>query len=274
MHLTQNTSLVFGRIAGILACTHKGIKFAEGRHNGCTPRWMSYVRNTPYIVLMTTKLGLEPAMNWTMALTEEARRNSILRTDALARKYGISEAVVRNALRRYESNRLLERVSTKLYINHFNQQFSPRDLVNVLRPRSYISLESALVEHGITMQGPSILTCVTPGYPQKFPAKSAVIMYRKISPDLYWGFEEKATRYNKYFIAEPEKALLDWIYLNRQEGLSTPLDEINLQFLAPAKLRSYALRFPRTVNQTVTDLLLEAAFSSLKPHQGHVGTLR
>jgi predicted transcriptional regulator of viral defense system len=213
-------------------------------------------------------------MNWTSILTQEASRNSVLRTEDLARKYGLSEPVVRNALRRYQSKHLVERVSTKIYINHFNQQFSPRDLVNILRPRSYISLESALVEQGIITQNPSILTCVTPGYPQKFRAKSVVIVYRKISPELYWGFEERATRYNNYLIAEPEKALLDWIYLNRQEGLPTPLDEINLQFLAPAKLRSYALRFPRTVNETIKDLLLETAFPSQKPHERSIGTER
>jgi predicted transcriptional regulator of viral defense system len=201
-------------------------------------------------------------MNWTTILTDEARRNCILRSDELARRHKLSEAVVRNALRRYETRGLVERVSTKIYINHLNQQFSPRDLVNVLRPQSYISLESAMVDKGITSQSPSVLTCVTPGYPQSFRTKSVGIVYRKISPDLYWGYEEKATRYNKYLIAEPEKALLDWIYLSRQEGLPTPLDELHLQFLAPAKLLEYAQRFPRTVKETIKDLLLETAFPS------------
>jgi hypothetical protein len=90
-------------------------------------------------------------------------------------------------------------------------------------------------------------------------------VYRKISPGLYWGFEEKATRYNKYLIAEPEKALLDWIYLNRQEGLPTPLDELQLQFLTLAKLRDYAQRFPRTVGETIKDLLIETAYPSQNP---------
>lgn len=204
-------------------------------------------------------------MNWTTILTEEARQNCIVRTDDLARKRELSERVVRNALRRYEAQGLVERVSTKIHINHFNQQFSPRDLVNVLRPRSYVSLESALVERGIITQSPSVLTCVTPGYPQSFRSKSVSIVYRKISPELYWGYEEKTTRYNKYLIAEPEKALLDWIYLNRQEGLPTPLDEFHLQFLTPAKLRDYAQRFPRTVSETIKDLLVEAAFPSQNP---------
>ena len=206
-------------------------------------------------------------MNWTHALTEEARRNCVVRTDSLAQKHALSERTVRNALRRYESQGLVERVSTKIYINHFNQQFSPRDLINILRRRSYISLESALVEHGIISQNPSSLLCVTPDYPQSFKTKSVTIVYRKISRDLYWGYEQKATRYNKYLMAEPEKALLDWIYLTRQEGLPTPLDELHLQFLSAPKLRHYALRFPRTVNNAIKDLLLETAFPSQNPNE-------
>jgi len=206
-------------------------------------------------------------MNWTTILTEEARRNCILRSDELANRHKLSEAVVRNALRRYEARGLVERVSTKIHINHLNQQFSPHDLVNVLRPESYISLESAMVDNGITSQSPSVLTCVTPGYPQSFRTKSVAIVYRKISSGLYWGYEEKATRYNKYLIAEPEKALLDWIYLNRQEGLPTPVDELQLQFLIPAKLRQYAERFPRTVQEEIKDLLLEKAFPLEGPDQ-------
>jgi predicted transcriptional regulator of viral defense system len=201
-------------------------------------------------------------MNWTDVLTDEARKNSVLQTDALVRKYKLSEPSVRNALRRYESKGLVERISTKIYINHFNQHFSSRDLVNTLRSNSYISLESALVDRGVITQNPSVLTCVTPRYPQTFRSKSVIVVYRKISPDLYWGFEEKSTRYNEYLIAEPEKALLDWVYLTRQEGLPTPLDEINLQFLNTGKLRAYAERFPKTVNVTIKDLLLEKAFPS------------
>src|SRR6201997_3661305 len=206
-------------------------------------------------------------MNWTTILTEEARENCILRTDELARKRQLSVPIVRNALRRYELRGLVERVSTKIYINHLNQQFSPRDLVNILRPESYISLESALVEKGVITQSPSVLTCVTPGYPQSFHSRSVNITYRKISTDLYWGTEGRATRYNKYRIAEPEKALLDWIYLSRQEGLPTPLDEINVQFLDVSKLRSYAKKFPRTVDEVVKDFLLDHIQAALRTRQ-------
>ena len=200
-------------------------------------------------------------MNWTTILTDEARENCILRTDDLARKRNLPVSVVRNALRRYELRELVERVSTKIYVNHLNQQFSPRDLVNILRPESYISLESALVEKGVITQSPSALTCVTSRYPQTFRSKSVNIVYRKISAELFWGAEVKATRFNKYRIADPEKALLDWIYLSRQEGLPTPLDELQLQPLQTAKLLDYAERFPRTVREIVKELLITRSVS-------------
>ena len=201
-------------------------------------------------------------MNWTTILAEESRRNSVLRLDDLARRYKVNELIARNALRRYESRGLVEHISNKIYINRLNQNFSPRELVNILRPESYVSLESALVEQGVISQSPAILTCVTTGYPKTFRSPSVTVSYRKISKDLYWGFEEKRTRYNNYKIALPEKAFLDWIYLSRQEGLPTPLDEINLQFLNHQKLREFAEKFPRTVQQTVKQALLDHAIAA------------
>src|SRR5437763_14547690 len=105
-------------------------------------------------------------MNWATILAEESRKNSILRLDDLARRYNMQEIVARNALRRYEVRGLVEHVSNKVYINKLNQHFSATELVNVLRPDSYISLESALVDRGITSQSPAMLTCVTVGYPK------------------------------------------------------------------------------------------------------------
>lgn len=201
-------------------------------------------------------------MNWTTILAEESRRNSILRLEDLVRRYNVQEVVARNALRRYEIRGLVEHISNKIYVNRLNQNFSPRDLVNVLRLQSYISLESALVDRGITSQSPAVLTCVTTEYPKTFRSSSLTISYRKISDNLYWGFEEKRTRYNDYQIALPEKALLDWIYLTRQEGLPTPLDEINFEFLDRQRLREFASRFPRTVEEVVNQLLLGQAVAA------------
>lgn len=196
-------------------------------------------------------------MNWTKALAEESRKNCLLRLDDLARQYHVQEVVVQSALRRYEVQGIVEHVSNKVYINRLNQQFSPRDLVNVLRPKAYVSLESVLVEDGVISQNPAVLTCVTTENPKTFRGRSVTIVYRKISRGLYWGFQERRTRYNNYQIAEPEKAFLDWIYLNRQEGLPTPLDEVNLRSLDHKKLIHYSTRFPSTVEKVVKQLMFD-----------------
>lgn len=96
-------------------------------------------------------------MNWTTISADEVRTNSILPLDDLARRYNVHEIVARNALRRYEARGLIEHISNKVYVNKLNQQFSVRELVNILRPDSYISLESALVDRGIISQSPVVV---------------------------------------------------------------------------------------------------------------------
>jgi hypothetical protein len=46
--------------------------------------------------------------------------------------------------------------------------------------------------------------------------KSLNIPYRKMKETLFWRFQEKKTRCSSYKIAEPEKALLDWIYFSQR----------------------------------------------------------
>ena len=191
-------------------------------------------------------------MDWAKTLRKEGTRSAILRSDELARKYGIAETAVGNALRRQERRGLVEHVSRRLYVNRLAEGFSPRDLVGILRIDAYISLESALAEWGISTQSPVALTCVTAGFAREFRTPSVQIVYRHIAKKLHWGFEAKRTRHGSYRIAEPEKALLDWIYLQRQEGLPAPLDELSLNAIDWKKLHRYSLNFPQSVRNALS----------------------
>jgi predicted transcriptional regulator of viral defense system len=193
-------------------------------------------------------------LDWAATLRKESLRSSILRSDELARRYGIAEVVVGNALRRQERRGLVEHISRRVYVNKLAHDFSARELVGILRPHAYVSLESALAEWGISTQSPSALTCVTTGFPRKFRSASVHIVYRHISQSLYWGFQEKRTRHGSYKIAEPEKALLDWVYLQRQEGLPVAVDELSLNSIDKKKLQKYAAKYPNSVRRTVEGL--------------------
>ena len=192
-------------------------------------------------------------MDWVRLITDRARISGILRVDELARELNTSEVAVGNALRRQEKRGLVEHLGKKIFINRLVPDFSGRELINTLRPESYLSLETVLRDSGISTQSPTLLTCVTPGRPGDFRAKSVTISFRRISRNLFWGFREKQTRYGKYNIAEPEKALLDWVYLRRQEGSTINTDEWDLQRLDRGKLLQYAARFPTPVKHQIIE---------------------
>jgi predicted transcriptional regulator of viral defense system len=191
-------------------------------------------------------------MDWVNILAEESRRNDLLFVDQLVEQYKVDPKSVSKALLRYENRGLIERVTHKVYINKLSSDFSSQDLVNVLRPNAYVSLESALHFWGLSTQSTAVLTCVTTGKPYYFKGKSFAVKYRSISENLYWGFVQKRTRYGIYKIAEPEKALLDFVYLALQEGNKNPsLDELDFSRLDRKKLNRYLSRYPASVRKAL-----------------------
>jgi predicted transcriptional regulator of viral defense system len=195
-------------------------------------------------------------MDWVTTIHKEAQTSAILRTDDLAHKYGILPVAVTQALSRQEQKGLVEHIGSKIYYNRLAADASPRELVNVLRQNAYISLESALREYGISTQSPRVLTCVTTERPKEFRGRSIAISYRSIAPHLYWGFLRKTTRYGKYLIAEPEKAILDLIYMGIQNGLAPDLDELDLRSVDRLKLLDYGRRYPTSVSQHLLATLI------------------
>lgn len=192
-------------------------------------------------------------MDWVKLITERARFSGVLRVDDLARELNVSEVAVGNALRRQEERGLVEHLGKKIFINRLVPDFLGRELINMLRPEAYLSLETVLRDSGVSTQSPTVLTCVTPGRPGEFRAKSVSINFRRLSRNLFWGFQERRTRYGKYNVADPEKALLDWVYLRRQEGSTINTDELDLQRLDRGKLLQYAARFPVPVKQQIVE---------------------
>jgi len=192
-------------------------------------------------------------MDWIKLITNRARTSGVLRVDELARELNVSEVAVGNALRRQEERGLVEHLGKKIFINRLVLDFSGRELINILRPEAYLSLETVLRDSGVSTQSPTALTCVTPGRPGEFRAKSVSIVFRRLSKNLFWGFQGKRTRYGTYNVADPEKALLDWVYLRRQEGSTVNTDELNLQRLDRGKLLQYAANFPVPVKQQIVE---------------------
>lgn len=123
-------------------------------------------------------------------------------------------------------------------------------LANLLYGPSYLSFESALARYGILSQIPYAVTLATTRRSKKTTLEGTAVEYRQLRADLYFGH-----RIDKGLdIAEPEKALLDALYLMKRGLLSLALEELDLSGLSAGKMKSYGARFPHYVQAALAAL--------------------
>jgi len=109
-------------------------------------------------------------------------------------------------------------------------------------------LEWALAYHGLSQQKPAEATCVTRHRPRRVRTVLGTLSFSHVGLPLFFGFRKEKVRLGiETWVAEPEKALLDWIYLRRRAGEPIALDEINLKTLRPKILKQYSMSFPPSI---------------------------
>lgn len=142
--------------------------------------------------------------------------------------------------------------------SHSFANISPLLVSQVLVPDSYVSFEFALGRYGLFDQLPARLTAITPGIPRKFTFQAIEYGFRKIKPDLYFGYESLPVDNLSANVAELEKILLDYLYYQ----IDTYSIELVREKLAEGRdgidhdrLVSYAKRFPVTVQRRLGFLL-------------------
>lgn len=95
------------------------------------------------------------------------------------------------------------------------EQISSEEISSILYEPSYISLEWALGHYGLIPEMVFAKTCLTTRTTRKFSNTFGAFSYRHIQPKLFFGYTPVETPSGKYLLAEPEKALLDYLYFNR-----------------------------------------------------------
>lgn len=79
---------------------------------------------------------------------------------------------------------------------------------------SYLSLETALAWYGFIPEMVYGYVSVTSKINRRFVNKLGTFTYRHIKAELFWGYTQMKTESGHILMAEPEKALLDYLYLN------------------------------------------------------------
>jgi len=109
------------------------------------------------------------------------------------------------------------------------ERIKGEEIAAFLYEPSYLSLESALAWYGFIPEMVYAYVSLTARINRKFTNHFGTFLYRHIKPELFWGYTEIKTEHGHFLLAEPEKALLDYLYLNLSK-ITNEADFANIRF--------------------------------------------
>ena len=163
----------------------------------------------------------------------------------IARVRGISLASAKVTASRYVRQGLLMRLKKNLYVlrevwNAASKEDKFR-LANLGQSPSYISLMSALEYYEITTQVQrDFFESIAVKRTKEIQVNGSVFRYSKINEALYFGFKKE----KGFFIATPEKALLDSFYLMSYGRYSLDISALDMDKLDRQIIRRLGSKFP------------------------------
>ena len=164
-------------------------------------------------------------------------------------EYGTRKSLL-VALHRLTASGILTRVR-RGYYRLSARPADEAELANVLYRPSYLSFESALARHGILSQIPYAMTFATTRRSKRMTIGGREAEFRQIKKDLFFGYSLEGGLY----VAEPEKALMDELYMMKRGRAAVTLEELDVDRLSKGRLRKSASRFPREIDAAITEYL-------------------
>lgn len=149
--------------------------------------------------------------------------------------------------RKVTLSRLTKRgILCRLRRNLYEIILRPSDILevaNIIYQPSYLSFTYCLGRLGILNQIAYEVEFATPKKTKRIEIRDRTIIFRKIKKELFFGYTLK----DNIFIAEPEKALLDTLYLKSKGLTGLDEEELNLRDLSKEKFLKMSKNFPPKV---------------------------
>ena len=166
-------------------------------------------------------------------------------------RHAPDKQAIRNQLKRWRVKQLLIKLKRGVFLLNSNDRkvTPPRGYVaNQLYSPSYVSLEYALNYYGLIPDRVSDVTSVTTKKTKRFRNEIGNFIYQHVKPKAFKGFKGlKDETGLVFFIADPEKALADFCYLNLrkfQKNYEAVFEESyrlqNINTLSVKKLMNFA----------------------------------
>jgi len=170
---------------------------------------------------------------------------------------------MRVSLSRWQKRGQLIQLKRGIYIlpEHYrkNTIFNEAIASRLIEP-SYLSLEKALEYYGLIPEKVQVYTMVTPRRSNQFINPLGTFKYHHIKQEFFFGYKAVQEHRQKAFIAEPEKAIIDLIYLRFANFDLAILDQLrlqNIQLLDQIKILNYAQRIGKETLIKKTELLVD-----------------
>ncbi len=185
------------------------------------------------------------------------KRISILSLIYFERIFKVSANTARSFLSYQAKKGLFARLKQGTYILANNPPAS-FEIANYLWKPSYISFETALSYHGIIPETVYTVTSATTRPPKEFRFQDKSYQFYQIKKKLFFGYEPVKIRDRVILLADPEKALLDYLYLASLK--KRPLNErLDLAKINKPRLGRYVNFFKKAIrkNKALISLLQE-----------------
>ncbi|MFC1567245.1 type IV toxin-antitoxin system AbiEi family antitoxin domain-containing protein [Thermodesulfobacteriota bacterium] len=165
--------------------------------------------------------------------------------EEIAKVFGISGSSAKVTASRYVRQGLLLRIKRNVYVRQevwnaagIEEKFL---LANLGQVPSYISLMTALEYYEVTTQVlRNFFESVAIKRTKEINLNGSVFRYTKIANRLYSGFKKE----KDFFIASPEKALLDAFYLMSYGRYSLDISALDVMKLDRAEVKRLSASFP------------------------------
>lgn len=146
----------------------------------------------------------------------------------------VNPNVVRLQLSRWTKSGRIYQLRRGLYaIAPPYQKTKPHPFViaNHLQRASYVSMQSALAFYNLIPDTVNTTVSVTTGRPEYLSTPLGDFEFRHVKPGLFKGYQMTDLADQQAFVATPEKALLDLVYLQPDGETPEYLQELRLQNL-------------------------------------------
>lgn len=127
--------------------------------------------------------------------------------------------------------------------------YNPLELACSVFSNSYISLQTVLLKAGVIFQFSDKITCIS-GLSRELVIDGRIFLYRRIKPEL-WGGMRGIRQECGYYIATPERAVLDMFYLYPDIGYFDNPSKLDFALMEDIMCDYKNVQFERRVSKWI-----------------------